>query len=138
MSVMDLPLFFDHLEEISVVDNTLKHRPQCQPIMTAECRREPKNRNRLCRRGGIKRCIWALYCRMEMRKNTTVPIPNMRTIQDTRSARLHTMALLRGGLHPQSLPLGVVDQTLRVYLAAVVSDMLRQSYELNPLSMLFF
>ena len=61
------PLLFDHVQEVTVVHYPFKYRAKCEPVMPAECRGKPKNRNGFLNRKGLGIVLWTLNFRMKER-----------------------------------------------------------------------
>ena len=70
---MGIPLFLDHFEKVPVVDDSLKDRPQGEPVMSTKRCREAKDRDGVL--GGIRLFLSVRMkdCRMETRQDAPVP-----------------------------------------------------------------
>jgi hypothetical protein len=58
--VLGLPLLFDHVQEVTMIDYPFEYRAKCEPVMPAECCRKSKNRNSVLGRSTVGIALWTL------------------------------------------------------------------------------
>ena len=66
------PLLFDHIQEVTVVHYPFKYRAKREPVMPAERRGKPKNRNSFPNRERVGMVLWTLNFRMKERQYAAV------------------------------------------------------------------
>ena len=58
--VLGLPLLFDHVQEVTMIDYPFEYRAKREPVMPAECCGKSKNRNSVLGRSTVGIVLWTL------------------------------------------------------------------------------
>jgi hypothetical protein len=72
MSQVSLPLLFDHLKEVTMIDYALEHRSKSESVVTTECSRESDDWDFMTQFGRVDRGIRIPYIGIKMRQEAAV------------------------------------------------------------------
>jgi hypothetical protein len=96
---LDLPLLFNHVQEVTVVHYPFEYRAKCEPVMPAECCRESKNWDGVLRWTMMGVNLWALDFRVKEGQYATVSEQEVRyNDAETKYIDKHTTGPQHDGL----------------------------------------